>query len=179
MLTLLNAARKDLASSRRAAIVRWATVITGLMLALSACSSPGQMRNMNHEVDLHGYHSYSWGKAGVNFKDYTHVLFECGSRAAMADTHVNAPDFSFAGLADPLDAAVNRVEQARVAVQIEDDRQRHAILDGCLTQFGYRRFGLTDAQLARLDTLPHGSVERREYLFSLGSDAQVLQHQGI
>jgi hypothetical protein len=47
----------------------------------------------------------------------------------------------------------------------------------CLTKRGYSKFRLTDAQRHRLRKLKFGSDERRAYLYSLASNASVLQTQ--
>jgi hypothetical protein len=49
----------------------------------------------------------------------------------------------------------------------------------CLTQLGYHRFRLTDAQQRHLARLRRGSDARQQYLFSLASDPQVLHEQMI
>lgn len=47
----------------------------------------------------------------------------------------------------------------------------------CLVQRGYSKFTLTGEQRHRLSKLKAGSNERREYLYSLASNASVLQAQ--
>ena len=42
---------------------------------------------------------------------------------------------------------------------------------------GYTEFALTPEQRAHLATLPQGSDERREYLYKLGTDPEVLKTQ--
>ncbi|MES1201405.1 MAG: hypothetical protein ABUS57_08130, partial [Pseudomonadota bacterium] len=130
--------------------MRLRAVITALTFALAACATPpGQVRNMNHEVDLHGYRSYSWGKANVNFKDYTHVVWVCTSRGVLSATAPKELEFDV-GNADGTDTGVaDRAEEARMAQAREEMRQRHAIIDNCLTEFGFHRFGLNNEQLAR------------------------------
>lgn len=49
----------------------------------------------------------------------------------------------------------------------------------CLVQRGYSKFRLTDEQRHRLRKLKFGSDQRREYLYSLGSDPVVLAAQRV
>ena len=51
--------------------------------------------------------------------------------------------------------------------------------DQCLTKRGYSKFRLTDDQRHRLRKLKFGSDERRAYLYSLASNATVLQSQAV
>ncbi|MES1197258.1 MAG: hypothetical protein ABUL55_01410 [Pseudomonadota bacterium] len=146
--------------------------------ALAACSTPGQMRNMTHGLNLHGYKSYSWGRAGINFEDYRGVVFECTSRGVLSPTEAK-PLFDVAGVGATEDQILQRAGQLETAQRSEDMRQRHAIIDQCLAESGFRRFGLTDEQLARLDALPRGSEERQHYLYSLGSDGEILRRQHL
>ncbi|HVZ99821.1 MAG TPA: hypothetical protein VG841_05860 [Caulobacterales bacterium] len=145
---------------------------------LAACAAPGQIRNMTHGVNLHGYKSYSWGKAGVSFEAYREVVFECTARGVLSQTDVK-PDIDVMDAGASEDQILQRLGQIENAQQREDMRQRHEIIDNCLVEFGFRRFGLTDEQLARLDTLPRGSLERQRYLHSLGSDGEILRRQHL
>jgi hypothetical protein len=68
-----------------------------------------------------------------------------------------------------------RVDQQFAAIA---DLQ-YRTLDTCLAGRGYQRFRLTAEQEARLHHLREGSVERRAYLHSLGSDARILNSQAL
>jgi hypothetical protein len=48
-------------------------------------------------------------------------------------------------------------------------------LHSCLVQRGYTEFNLTAEQRAELDKLPQGSDARRQYLYKLGTDPNVLK----
>lgn len=52
-----------------------------------------------------------------------------------------------------------------------------AKVDECLVQRGYSKFRLTDEQRHRLTKLKFGSDQRREYLYSLASDPNILASQ--
>lgn len=69
---------------------------------------------------------------------------------------------------------VNRAAMAHRAREIEEQRLRTEALKGCLVERGYREFALTAEQRKHLATLPEGSEARREYLYKLGTDPQVL-----
>ena len=56
---------------------------------------------------------------------------------------------------------------------------QYETLSNCLRQLGYRQFRLTRDQQRQLRRLDRGSDERRAYLHSLGSDAAVLERQGL
>jgi hypothetical protein len=62
-------------------------------------------------------------------------------------------------------------------MRVDITDQLQAILDGCLTERGYQRFKLTDAQMDQLHQLAQGSAERERFLYSLGSDPEVLAAQ--
>ncbi len=57
-------------------------------------------------------------------------------------------------------------------------RARSEALKGCLTGRGYQEFTLTAEQRAHLSTLKKGGNEYHEYLYQLGSDAEVVARQG-
>lgn len=78
----------------------------------------------------------------------------------------------------PEDFTARAAMQQRTA-ELEATRARQRIQQDCLRQRGYREFRLTDEQRAHLATLPEGSDERRQYLYSLGADPNVLAHQGL
>lgn len=69
------------------------------------------------------------------------------------------------------------VETYRHAMRVDITDQLQAILDGCLTERGYQRFKLTDTQMDQLHQLAQGSAERERFLYSLGSDPEVLAAQ--
>lgn len=144
----------------------------------------------------------SWGRAGVSFDQYRRDAVECGRQGYYLDISKTDDAKAFvrgsrelddatqsastaAPGADPVDTAVvqaNQYERIRLSVQPER-RMDHlktvlqSTVDQCLTQRGYSRFRLTDAQRHRLGKLPIGSAQRQAYLYGLASDADVLTAQ--
>jgi hypothetical protein len=140
----------------------------------------------------------SWGKANVAFLDYWSDAAQCTLAGAQAEVslpvgtlnikrdaspiadpaiqdRVSSDDASTVGVNDMImRARLNRVQQMRAM-----DRARQAVVDQCLAERGYRRFQLTAEQSARLQTLPEGTRERREFLHGLASDPAILSAQGV
>ena len=54
-----------------------------------------------------------------------------------------------------------------------------AVVEDCLKGRGYVQFRLTDEQREMLSRLDRGSDARREYLYSLASNAEVLDAQAL
>jgi hypothetical protein len=76
---------------------------------------------------------------------------------------------------DVVSRAATQQQTREMAVQ----RARVDALKYCLSDRGYTEFTLTPEQRAHLETLPQGSDERREYLYKLGTDPQVLKTQPV
>ena len=74
---------------------------------------------------------------------------------------------------------VARAANQSQAAEVANNKARTARLKNCLTERGYTEFTLTPEQRAKLATLPEGSTERREYLYKLGTDANVLKSQAV
>jgi hypothetical protein len=74
---------------------------------------------------------------------------------------------------------VNRAVQQQRSQEMAAQRARNDALKSCLSNRGYTEFELTPEQRATLSKLPQGSDERREYLYKLGTDAQVLDGQAV
>ena len=72
---------------------------------------------------------------------------------------------------------VQRAATQQRATEMNRLRAQQASLKSCLQQRGYTEFPLTSEQQAHLATLPVGSNEYYEYLYKLGSDAEVLAKQ--
>ncbi|HVY86729.1 MAG TPA: hypothetical protein VG943_16470 [Caulobacterales bacterium] len=167
------------------------TTMLAAAVLLAGCAATAQSRNMNRNTNLHGYASYSWGKANVNFKDYTAVVWECTTRGVLSPTHVDAPTNAInatrsitvtqqpALITEAPLTVLDAVVDTELEMRREDNQQRHDIIDACLVENGFHRFGLTQEQTAHLATLPHGSVERRQYLQELGANPEILRRQGI
>lgn len=74
---------------------------------------------------------------------------------------------------------VNRAAMQQSSQEMAAQRARADALKSCLTNRGYTEFALTPQQRAELSRLPQGSDERREYLYRLGTDPQVLTGQAV
>jgi hypothetical protein len=72
---------------------------------------------------------------------------------------------------------VNRAAMQQRSQEMAEQRARTDALRSCLAGRGYTEFELTAEQRAALAKLPQGSDERREYLYKLGTDAEVLARQ--
>lgn len=74
---------------------------------------------------------------------------------------------------------VNRAAAQQTSQEMAAQRARHEALKSCLARRGYTEFVLTSQQRATLSKLPQGSDERREYLYRLGIDPEVLATQAV
>jgi hypothetical protein len=153
------------------------------VLCLAACASepPGGMRNMNRAVELKGYPAYSWGLAGVTMEHYDDVAIECTARTVFNPVDPRSANFVLSTNPDgtPDDFTVRMAAHEELAREREERRQRQALMDNCLAEFGFVKFGLTEEQVRVLETLPRGNPERRRYLHGLGSDPEILARQRI
>ena len=163
--------------------------------ALSACATPAGMT--------------SWGKPGVSMTDYRLDSAQCileasgggptqsadastsksGDSNSTSDTSgsrggTNGPAGTasggaivYSGSANPEDANQAAIQQR--AQELSAKRAQKLNLERCLASRGYRQFKLTPEQAKHLATLPEGSVERRTYLHSIGSDPAVIAGQAL
>jgi hypothetical protein len=74
---------------------------------------------------------------------------------------------------------VNRAAMQQRSQELSEQRARGEALKSCLTSRGYTEFSLTREQRAELEKLPQGSDARRDYLYKLGTDPQVLAKQSV
>jgi len=74
---------------------------------------------------------------------------------------------------------VNRAVMQQRNQEMAAQRARSDALKSCLINRGYSEFALTAEQRAALDKLPQGSDARREYLYKLGTDVNVLTKQSV
>ncbi|HEV7605908.1 MAG TPA: hypothetical protein VGO61_01105 [Steroidobacteraceae bacterium] len=161
----------------------------GVALALGGCASTTPQ--------------LAWGKAGVSKVDYGTDVGMCTGLAAMQGTGDGAntaggingknnsaggggsgqasPDASipaggsYSGMASA-DFAQRAATQQRTA-EMAAQRARAERLSSCLVERGYKEFALTAEQAAHLATLQKGSNDYHEYLYKLGSDAEVVGKQ--
>jgi hypothetical protein len=87
----------------------------------------------------------------------------------------SGPTYRDSASADFVSRAANQQRAQEMAAQ----RARHEALKSCLINRGYTEFQLTAEQRAELSRLPQGSNERREYLYKLGTDPDVLTRQSL
>ena len=133
-------------------------------------------------------HQKSWGKEGVSLEQYRTDSVECAQMAA--DTNLegtnpakamqfwtrlgngNMPPNNYADIW--MSARINpEVQWNRAATILRNE------LESCLMMRGYVKFELTDEQDMMLEALAPGSDERREYLYGLASDPDVLAAQAV
>ncbi len=166
-------------------------LVAGIGLALTGCAAaPPQM---------------AWGKPGVTKVDYGTDVGMCtglaamqgngngsntaggiqgknnssgggGSGAASPDASVPAGG-SYSGMASA-DFAQRAATQQRTA-EMAAKRARADAMSSCLVGRGYKEFALTSEQAAELAKKPKGSNEYYEYLFKLGTDAEVVRKQSV
>ncbi|HEU5133961.1 MAG TPA: hypothetical protein VFU13_02340 [Steroidobacteraceae bacterium] len=145
----------------------------------------------------------AWGKPGVSKKDYGTDVGMCTGLAAQATSEGNSntaggvggrnnaavgggggqasPSAStpasgtYSGMASS-DYAQRAATQQRTQ-QMAEQRARADAFKGCLMERGYQEFALTPEQAAHLATLHKGSNEYLEYMYKLGSDAEIVGKQ--
>ena len=74
---------------------------------------------------------------------------------------------------------VNRAAMQQRTQEMAEQQARKEALSSCLVSRGYTEFQLTAEQRAQLAKLPQGSAERREYLYKLGTDEEILARQSL
>jgi len=74
---------------------------------------------------------------------------------------------------------VTRAATQQTAQELAAQKAKTERLKGCLVERGYTEFDLTPEQRAHLATLPQGTDARREYLYKLGTDPNVLKTQAV
>jgi hypothetical protein len=164
-------------------------LIAGVAMVASGCASTASQT--------------AWGKAGVSKVDYGTDIGNCTGLAAQATSDGNSNTAggiggrnssaggSGGGQASPSagvpasgtyqgmassDYAQRAATQQRTQ-QMAEQRARSDALKSCLVQRGYQEFSLTAEQAAHLATLQKGSNDYLEYLYKLGSDAEIVGKQ--
>jgi hypothetical protein len=145
----------------------------------------------------------AWGKPGVSKMDYGTDVGMCTGLAAQASGDGNANTAGGvsgrnnsaagggAGAASPSasvpaggmyqgmassDYAQRAATQQRTQ-EMAEQRARSDAYKSCLVERGYQEFSLNAEQAAHLATLAKGSNEYLEYLYKLGSDAEIVSKQ--
>jgi Spy/CpxP family protein refolding chaperone len=77
--------------------------------------------------------------------------------------------------ADFAQRAANQQQSREMA----EKRARAESFRTCLVERGYREFALTPEQQAELSRRRKGTEAHVEYLYTLGSDAAVVEKQGL
>jgi hypothetical protein len=93
-----------------------------------------------------------------------------------AQSSSNAPSLgggTYQGTASP--DMVSRAANQQRTQEMRIKQARLDALKSCLVERGYKEFSLTPEQRAELAKLPQGSDQRREYLYKLGTDPNVLK----
>ena len=149
----------------------------------------------------------SWGRAGVAYETYRNDSLECGLVGYYADVSQTEQAQAFVRATRQLEGAdntnyvaagrqrgANHGRGGRPGPPIRADPPEHppreageatlkrgmeAVVEDCLRERGYVEFRLTDDQRERLSKLDKGSDERREFLYSLASNPDVLDAQAL
>ena len=148
----------------------------------------------------------SWGKEGVSMLDYRADGILCagltedtagGNRSNTAGG-INGQNSGGAGLpgvdiSKSPNAAVpvggggvyregastdfaNRAAMQQQQAEMARLKARKEAMQACLVKRGYTEFRLTPEERAKLLTLPEGSDERRQFLYGLATNPDVLKH---
>ncbi len=113
----------------------------------------------------------SWGKAGVSFSQYHQDKIYCGFYALQHA--LKTPAWAMHGH-HTLEAVIHKDYSDAQLRQSGREEIEH-----CLILLGYSRFRLTPQQLAQLEALAYGTPDREIYLYTLASDATVLNRQKV
>jgi hypothetical protein len=115
------------------------------------------------------------GPSGANTSNAASAAAAGGPPISAAASSPVPAGGSYSGMASA-DFAQRAATQQR-AQEMAVQRARSDALRTCLTERGYQQFGLTAEQRAHLATLKKGSTEYHEYLYQLGSDAEIIGKQ--
>ena len=74
---------------------------------------------------------------------------------------------------------VNRAANQQNSREMQLKQARMEALRSCLVGRGYTEFELTEAERAKLESLAPGSAERQQYLYTLGTDPEILKTRGV
>jgi hypothetical protein len=157
----------------------------------------------------HASRPTSWGKEGVSMLDYQTDGILCATLAERAEAGnnsntaggLNGSNNSAGGggngsagsqggdsmgswgggtyreTASP--DLVNRAANQHQSREMQLKQARMDALRSCLVGRGYTEFELTEVERAKVDSLPAGSDERRNYLYTLGTNPEILKTRGV
>jgi hypothetical protein len=74
---------------------------------------------------------------------------------------------------------VNRAANQHQSREMQLKQARMDALRSCLVGRGYTEFELTDEERAKVDSLAPGSDARHKYLYSLGTNPEILKARGV
>jgi hypothetical protein len=103
-----------------------------------------------------------------------------GGQAGISGPSRDAPmpaGGAYSGMASA-DFAQRAATQQRTR-EMAEQRARSESLRSCLAGRGYQEFALTEEQRAHLATLRKGGNEYHAYLYTLGSDPEILSRQNL
>ena len=145
---------------------------------------------------------FAWGKAGVSYQQYRDEAYDCAMIGLATDIDKTAPVEKLrsasrqmealdgrlqgmAGASDPAAAGMSYAADAQaIQASARPEKQVAAIkeiifpvIQQCMIKRGYTRFALTEDQRAHLATFKDRSDERRAYLHTLASNADILEKQ--
>ena len=155
-------------------------------LLLIVAALPGVVVAKAHDIRA------SWGKTGLSMEQYRLDQRECGLAATNKDVSQTGAAKTLATASRQLDnlQTINTeqyiYDSERIKRYANPERQWDQIrlfqqqaMESCLIGRGYRQFILTGDQRSALGRLTFGSAERRDYLFALATDPDVLARQGV
>ncbi|WP_433909729.1 hypothetical protein [Sphingomonas yabuuchiae] len=143
--------------------------------------------------------TYSWGKPGASREAFDGGSRACMLQAARRDVAEDDETKRYVRGARVLDREVNTPptvptddiftqseRQVLLRRMYNPDKQVDALqatlqgeVDQCLRQAGYVRFALTRDQARMLKRYRPGTEQRRAYLYTLGSDARIVEAQKV
>ncbi|MEK9211284.1 hypothetical protein [Sphingomonas sp. 2378] len=142
--------------------------------------------------------SYSWGKPGSSRELFDSGSRECMLKAARRDVAGDDEAKKYVRGFEVLERENNMPSAGNDSVFDKSERQvmlrrmyrpdQHVDalqaqlqdeVNGCLVRSGYTRFALTRDQERILKRLRPGSEERKAYLYTLGSDARIVEAQKV
>jgi len=153
--------------------------------------------------------SVSWGKPNVSYASYNADAQQCanmafgvdapmqpatvealGAQQAMAlyaffsfwSARDHGGDMAAAYAVRPDKAPLRSTTYTSLfehAAYVDVVEQLQAVVDRCLTERGYQKFRLTNAQRDQLRQLKMGTAEREHFLHRLGADPEVLAAQRV
>ncbi len=123
--------------------------------------------------------STSWGKVDVSFTQYRADSEACAEQGLDTALQQHAGNWQSQGIQNSPEDYLRTFQLRTLDKRRAQKTVGQGALDDCLVRLGYRKFHLTDAQRAHLNTLVAGSDARQKYLYGLASDPAVLTAQGF